>query len=410
MHSQRLSLIPILLTVFIDLLGVGVVIPILAPLFLDLNSGILPVNTSFQAKTFLLGIIISAYSIAQFFGAPVLGTLSDKYGRKKILLASLAGTAGGYVLFGLGIAGRNFLILLFSRLLHGFAGGSVSTAMSATADISSEADKAHNFGLMGMVFGLGFILGPFIGGKLSDNTIIPWFNFTTPFWFAALLVLVNIVLVFLFFPETLSVRVRAKVSLLQGFYNIKRSMEFINLRVMFIVLFLLTVGFNFFVQFFPVYLVNRLQFNQSRIGDIFAYAALWFALTQGLFTGYISKFFSINKIVTYSLFLLALSFPLMVIPQNFWQFYFFVPLIAIFTGLAMPNINALISNHTDRQSQGEILGISQSIQSLGQALPPIISGIIVQISITFPIFFAGVVTFAAWIVYIKYYNSKYDRR
>ena len=168
MKKNRASIIPIIFTVFLDLLGLGIIIPILPAVLLDPFGGILPWTCTYPVRIMLYGFLVASYPIAQFFGAPILGTLSDGHGRKKILLISLLGTLLGYIIFLIGILDQNVGLLFVGRLIDGFTGGNISVAQSAIADISDEKSKARNFGLIGMSFGLGFVIGPFIGGKLSD--------------------------------------------------------------------------------------------------------------------------------------------------------------------------------------------------------------------------------------------------
>ena len=235
------ALFSILSIVFLDLLGVGIAIPVVASLFLS-TDGILP-GVSFARRAILLGFLIASYPLAQFFGAPLLGGLSDRVGRKKILFLALVGTFIGYVIFAIGIIEQSIALLFISRIVDGFTGGNISIALSAIADISDEKSKARNFGLMGMTFGLGFILGPYIGGKLSDPSLLSWFNYSTPFWFAAILTVVNMILMLRLFPETTTVRIHKKLSLFTGFENITKAFKFTNLRTLFIVVFLLALGF-----------------------------------------------------------------------------------------------------------------------------------------------------------------------
>ena len=194
-NKPKAPLLTIFLTVFLDMLGVGIVIPVIAPLLLDPSHNMLSVDYTVEARTILLGFLIAAYPLAQFFGAPMLGALSDRFGRKKLLFISLIGTFAGYILFATAILEQNIYLLFFSRLLDGFTGGNISIALSAISDSSDEKSKAKNFGIVGAAFGLGFILGPYIGGKLADPGIVSWFNASTPFWFAAILTAVNLLFV-----------------------------------------------------------------------------------------------------------------------------------------------------------------------------------------------------------------------
>jgi DHA1 family tetracycline resistance protein-like MFS transporter len=404
--NKKFAFLPIFATVFIDLLGVGIVIPILAPLFINPESSILPANLPINIRAILFGSLVAAYPLAQFFGAPLLGGFSDRLGRRKILLVSLVGTLFGYIIFAIGILTKNIPFLFISRLLDGFTGGNIAIAQSAISDLSSQKDKAKNFGMIGTAFGLGFILGPYIGGKLADPSIVSWFNSSTPFWFAALLAFINILLVFAKFPETLKIRIKTKISIMTGFTNIKRAFGMPNLRVMFSIVFLLTLGFSFFSQFFPVLLVDKFNFSEPEIGDIFAYMGIWIALTQGAILRPISKRLKPSQILSFSIFLMGITFFLLLIPNKSLDLYLFLPFLAIFQGLTQPNVTAIISNLSTKESQGEILGIKQSIQSLGMATPPIIAGFIVAINTSLPTIIAGILTISAWVIFIFFLRKK----
>ena len=317
MKNKKFTILPIFFTVFLDLLGLGIIIPILPAVLLDPRSAVLPFSYDFSTRTLIYGFLIASYPLAQFFGAPILGTLADQKGRKKLLTISLLGTLIGYVLFALGIVYNNIYLLFIGRILDGFTGGNISIAQSAIADISTPETKSRNFGLIGMAFGLGFIIGPYIGGKLADPSIVSWFTYATPFWLSVILTSINILLVLLYFPETLVNATKAtKVSAFTGFRNIKKAFTYKDLRTMFLVGFLLTVGFNFFTQFFQVFLIGKFQFNQSKIGDLFAYMGLWIAVTQGAILRPLSKKYKPMSILSVSIILLALTFPLLLIPTK----------------------------------------------------------------------------------------------
>jgi MFS transporter, DHA1 family, tetracycline resistance protein len=400
---ENQSFLPVFFTVFIDLLGLSIVIPILAPLFLNASDGLLPVATAPQMRTILLGFLLATYPIAQFFGSPFLGGLSDRVGRKKVLLLSLLGTSLGYILFAIGVLTKNLPLIFFSRALDGFTGGNISTALSAIADVSDERSRAKNFGLLGMAFGLGFIMGPYIGGKISDPSVVPWFNYSTPLFLAALLAFLNALLVFLRFRETLKEPLRTPMSLLTGFRNLGRAFTLKHLRVLFLVIFLLTFGFNFFIQFFQVFLIGKFQFSQSQVGDLFAYIGIWIAVTQGLVNPAATKRFSSVRILSFSLLGLAIIFPFLLLPGQIWGLYLLTPFIAIFQGLIQPNSTALVSRAAEPNSQGELLGIGQSLQAVGQAIPPIIAGFIVNLHPSLPTLVAAGSTLLAWLIFVGFF-------
>lgn len=399
-NDKANPILPIFFTVFIDLLGLGIIIPILPAVILNPMAGMLPMDYDFSLRTIIYGFLIASYPLMQFFGAPMLGALADRMGRRKILLASLFGTLGGYLLIAIGILTQNIWLLFIGRAIDGFTGGNISIAQSAIADISDASNRAKNFGLIGMAFGLGFVIGPYLGGKLSDPSILSWFDFATPFWFAAVLTAINILMVLKRFPETLKNKKSGRIDPLAGIKNIRKAFEIKKMRTIFAVIFLLTVGFNFFTQFFQVFLVGKFQFNQSQIGDLFAYMGIWIAVAQGAFLRPLSKRFSPMKILSVSSILLAATFPFLLLPDQAGWIYVIIPFIAIFQGLTQPNSTAIVSSMSDRSSQGEILGINQSIVSLAQALPPILAAFLTTININLPTLFAAGSTLVAWIVFV----------
>ncbi|MBU0757338.1 MAG: MFS transporter [Nanoarchaeota archaeon] len=408
--KNRFAMVPILLSVFVDLIGVGIVIPVLSVVMLDPKLGMFALGTLQSTKEITLGFLIASYPFAQFFGAPIIGAYSDRIGRKKALLISFFGSCVGYVLFGYGLLIHHIPLLFISRIIDGFTGGNISVAMSAIADISTKKTKVANFGLIGAAFGMGLVFGPFIGGKLSDPLIHPLFNHATPFWFAAMLVIVNMFLIIFLFKETLHTKIRYKISLTTGFKNIAKAMKLENLRIMFIVVFLLFFGFNFFTQFFSVYLIEKFSFTSSQIGDFYGFLGIWIVLTQGIVTRPVAKRFSSSKILSVSIFMLSIALICLLIPKESRILYFIIPFVALSNGLIRPNSTAIISDMATEDSQGEILGITASVQALAMTIPPIISGFLVALHLTYPIIIASLLTAVAGVVFIVFYHNKTGKR
>jgi MFS transporter, DHA1 family, tetracycline resistance protein len=399
-------LFSLFIIVFLDLLGLGIVLPILAPLIMDSSHNLLPQETSEMVRGITLGLLFAIYPLTQFFGAPILGALSDHVGRKKILIISLIGTIIGYILFAIGIIYRDIYLLFFSRAIDGFTGGNISVAQSAIADLSTNENKSRNFGIIGMSFGLGFILGPFFGGILSDSTIISWFDFDTPFWFAAIVVTLSLILLITTFKETIKEPKKTKIDPFTGIKNIKKAFLLPKLKVMFCISFLVIFGFSFFTQFFPVFLISKFNMSQAAIGNIFAYVGLWSAIGQGLILRPLSRNHQPSKILSFSMLILFFALLAIMIPNTYIGLLIVLPFLAVSRGLTQPNYMALISNMTDKEKQGEILGINQSITALGQTIPPLIAGFLIAININLPIIAAAVSVFLGWLVFIfSFYNK-----
>lgn len=398
--------LPLLLVVFVDLAGVGLIIPVLAPMLLNPNSQLIPVSFDLGTRTTVLGLLTAAFSIAQFFAGPILGSLSDQIGRKKVLQMALIGRGVGYFIMAWGITTASLPLLFLSRLMTGFSSGDLAVAFSAVSDLSKAEDKAKNFGLLGMAFGIGFIVGPFLGGKLSDPTILPWFNHATPFWFALILTVINIIFLHFLFKETLHTRTKAILSPLTGFRNLKKAWQMRELRSIFTVIFLTMMGMSFFMQFFQVFLIEKFAFNESQIGNTFAFLGLCTALAQGLIIRPISAFLSSYQAMAFSLVGLSLSYLALIAPTQPLYLFFILPLVSIFQGINNPNSIAIVSELASPEAQGEVMGIRQSITAVAMSLPPLISGLIIAWNVNLPLIAAAVVVFLSWIFFMFFFSKK----
>lgn len=232
------------------------------------------------------------------------------------------------------------------------------------------------FGLMGAVFGIGFIFGPAIGGQLANPAIVSWFNAATPFWFAAILSIVNMGLLFLFLPET-RVHVSTKpIDLGKSLHHIGAALRMEKLRSLFVVGFLYNAGFSFFVTFFGVYLIARYGFTAANIGNFFAYVGVWISIVQGGLTPMVARRWREQRVLTFTLIGTGLALLLYLLPGPWLIMLAIVPVFAISNGLSQANYMGLLSRSASAEVQGEVLGINASVSALAQAIPPILSGII----------------------------------
>ncbi len=408
--AKSQSLFPVLLATFIDLLGVGIVIPVVAPLMVSNSTGLFDPSVPESTRQILYGLLIGSYSVAQFFGAPALGALSDRYGRKPVLEYALLGSAIGFALFSVGILIGNLPLLFAARILDGFTGGNISIAYSVVADVSTTENKARNFGLIGTMFGIGFVVGPFLGGVLADSTLVSWFNPALPSWVAAGLCLFNMIVVKLMLKETLPVRSNKRVDLLAGFKNMGKAFTIPNLRNLFVTTFLASLGFAFFTQFFQVLLIHLFDFGERDIGFFFGLVGICIAIVQGVILRPVSKRFRSDQIPGVTLFGLAVAIGINVFLTDAWMAYAVIPLIALFQGLGSPNIAALVSDEATPEQQGEIMGINQSINSVGIGLPAVLAGFLGTLSIYLPTIAAAFFTFMAGISFHLLYKARRNKK
>jgi len=273
---------------FLDLFGFGIILPIFAPLFFD-EANVLGLTLSENTRNLLYGIILGGFSLCQFLGAPVMGAVSDRVGRKKALLFMFIINGIGALCFAWSILTQNLILLLISRFLPGLFGSSLMITQTVIADISSPETKAKNFGLIGVAFGLGFIFGPIAGAILGD------IDFAVPFAVAGILTFINGIIMWYALPETLVKKATGRVNLLSGFSNLKKAFTTPKLKQIFLVVFFLNMGFALFTQFFQVYLIEIFSFSQREIGYMFAWIGIWIAITQGgILRPIANRFSSIN--------------------------------------------------------------------------------------------------------------------
>ena len=391
---KKNPLFVVFFTVFLDLLGFGILIPILPVLLTVKKFGpvinpnyLLPQDFDINNSYILFGFLLAVYALGQFIATPILGQLSDKYGRKPLLAFSLAGTCLSYLIFAYGIYTRNIPILFAARFFDGITGGNISVAQAVVADISKPENRAKNFGIIGAAFGLGFILGPYIGGKLSDPSIVSWFDSATPFLFAALLAFLNVIFVLSILPETNKYIDKLKpIDWSKSIHNIIAATKIEGVRVQLLTNFLFQGGFTFFTAFAGTYFYEKFAFTQSNTGDFYAFIGFCIAFTQAVITRKLSAKYPESSILKWSYFGSGIMiFGFLVAPHfttnanwflNSWVLFAVAPFFSVFQGLSQANSQALISKSVAPQKQGEILGINSSVQALAQSIPSLLSGFI----------------------------------
>jgi DHA1 family tetracycline resistance protein-like MFS transporter len=402
---RKNPLLAIFTTVFIDLVGFGILIPVF-PLLISENSPfrVTPDGWSFTQGLIMLGWLQAIYPFCTFIASPILGQLSDRFGRKPVLAISIFGTSIGYVLFAIGISTANLPLLFASRAL---------------GDISTNENRAKNFGFLGAAFGMGFIVGPYLGGKLSSPGVSfyglfdtpSWFGATTPFWFAAIIAMLNCVAVLTTFPETIKEKFHAgRINATQSIQNVVQGFRSERLRVVLIAGFLFSSGFTFFTTFFGIYLKNNFDFSASKTGDYFAIVGLFIAFSQAVLVARVAKKLVDFKVLRFSLFGNAIMMLFyFAVPTSFpLGLYFVIPLFTAFNGLTMANMTSLISRSAEPGRQGQAMGIYSSVQSLAQVPASILVGYITtSVTSSQPLVVASVCIALGGLLFLLMFKPKF---
>lgn len=388
------------LTIVAEVISFAVIIPIVPLLFTEPSSPyfILPTGMSIDSGYILLGVLIGLYPLGQFLATPVLGEISDIYGRKRVMQLSITGTVIASLVFGIGLVVSSIPLLFASRVVNGLTGGLVSVSQATIADVTEAAQRSRNFGRIGAAFGLGFMFGPFLGGILSSD-LHPLFSDAAPLWFAAGLSLVSLAYVTRALPET-SPMERKPIDWMKPFSQLRRGLQLPGLRRLFGTNFFYFAGFAFFTTFAPVYLVRGLGFSQVQVGLFFLYVGTLVVLGQGVLVPIVFRRVDESRLMPLTLFLTGLFIAVQPVPDSVTLFMIAVTLFSVSNSLTTVSLNTLISRGAAATDQGLALGTNQSVRALGNAIPSMLSGVAAAAIVAeAPLYIAGLVIMATAIVY-----------
>lgn len=408
---------PVFLTVFIDLIGFSILIPVFPLLIENPEFKVIPDTWTPQQGLIMLGYLQAVYPLCTFFAAPLLGQLSDRYGRRPVLAVSIAGTAIGYAVFAIGIGIGSIPLLFIGRAIDGVTGGNIAVAQAAVGDMSDNSNRQRNFGLLGAAFGLGFIIGPYVGGRLSAPgrsfyglfDTPSWFGATTPFWFAAGLCVANVMLILTRFPETIRERQpHRRIEFTTAVRNVVRGFSSARLRVLLASSFLFNAGFTFFTTFFGVYLARVFDFSQDNTGDYFALVGLFIALSQVVVVPRVARRLRDHQVLRWSFFGVSTAMAGFFLATQTWQLFALVPVFTFFNGLSMANQSSLISRSAEMGKQGEAMGISSSVMNLAQVPASVLVGYITgSIGSNTPLVVSCICIGAAGLVFVSLFRPKF---
>jgi len=346
------------LTVFIDLLGFGIVIPFL-PLFAE-RMGVGAAG---------VGMVLAIYSAAQLICAPILGRISDRVGRRPVIMLGLLGSAIGYLIYGFA---TSFFWLLVSRAVHGACAGTVSTAQAYMADTTDESERAHGMGLIGAAFGLGFVLGPAVGGLLGRSGL------RIPVLFASALCLGNFLFAAVALPESHRGDRGPRLGLAQiaePWFNITQNLHGPLLRL-FSLAFVFTFVFAALETTFALVAAKVYGFGAAGIGGLLGFAGLVQAIAQGYLLGKIVKRTGEAWLIMAGAIAMAVGLAPLGSMSSPSLLLLLLTLVAVGYGFGSPSVASLISKTATRKLQGEVLGVNQSALSLARIFGPIAAGML----------------------------------
>jgi DHA1 family tetracycline resistance protein-like MFS transporter len=349
-----LSPLPILLlTVFIDMVGFGIVVPVL-PLYTE----------RFGASPLTIGMLLAVYSGMGFIFSPIVGALSDRFGRRSILLLSTIGQATGFFIMG---AANSLLWLFVARTIDGIFGANVSTTQAYVADVTPPEDRSRALGLLGAAFGVGFICGPLTGGVLSQISL------SAPFYFAGALAAVNAVLIFFVLPESLPAEDSSRPDRETFLTLFRQGLGSVIIPLM-AAYFFMMIGFSIVTAFFAIFTEERFGYNASANSYIFACIGVIGVIVQGGLIGPLVKNFTEKRIAIIGLAILASSAFALPLAQTAVMLLLVSAGIGLANAFINPTINGLASRSVNKYWQGRVLGLMQASASLGRFFGPLLGG------------------------------------
>ncbi len=383
------SLFSIILVVFIDLLGFSLILPLL-PYYAE----------TFKASETTTGILIASYALMQLIGAPILGRLSDRFGRRPVLLISVFGTFLGFLLLGF----ANALWMLFvSRIIDGITGGNLSVAQAYISDVTDEKSRSKGLGMIGAAFGLGFIIGPVTGGLLSQ-----W-GYAVPAFAAAAISFINLILIYAWLPESLTEEKRSQMT------EKRPAITLSALLVAFqrpftgsilITRFFFGLAFAIFQTIFSLYALAKFNLTARDTGFVLTYVGVLSVIVQGFLVGRLTSRFREDILITASVVLMGISLlGWALAPSVLWLYIIMTP-TALSGGLLNTLLSSTLTKAVAPQEIGGILGLSAAVESSTRIIAPLLGGVLLQqIGAWAPGAFGAVVMVGVSIfVFITIYN------
>ena len=348
-------LLVIFLTIFVNLVGFGIIIPLL-PFY----------ARTFGASPIAIGLLFASFSLAQLLASPLLGELSDRWGRRPVLILSLIGTA---VSFAMLAVAQSLAMLFAARIVDGLSGGNITTARAYIADITTEDNRAKAYGILGAGFGLGFIVGPALGAALSQV------SYTAPIWAAALITLVATVLAWWWLPETVH---RAHAGSGPFWRALRHLGHRRGLRQLLAIDFIYWMSFAVYQTTFALFGARRFGFDATHTGYLFSAFGVVGVVVQGGLVGPVVRLLGTRRTLVIGLVCTAVGWGGSALTYSIPIFVLLLAPAAIGIGLCNATLSALVSNAADRGEQGRIQGAAGALESLGRTLGPIWGNALLQ--------------------------------
>ncbi|MFX0018335.1 MAG: MFS transporter [Candidatus Hermodarchaeota archaeon] len=346
---------------FTEVLGFSSVMPIIP--FLGLSLGLNP---------FQVGLVLSIFSLCQLFASPITGKLSDRFGRKPLLLFSQTSTLIGFILLGLA---NNVWILVAARLVDGLLGSNMTVSQAYISDVTDPKYRTKIYGYSSAVFGAGLIFGPVIGGLLLS------INFSAPFFFAAGISLLSIILVLLFLPESLTKKAEKLAFKFGDIFPAKETKRFFKtakIRGILVVFFIYNFGFFLFITTFALFAANQINVTPQEVSFYMAWIGVLRVIFQSALINPLTKRLGENRTTGIGVFVMIFAMAILIFSTSYWIVYLPFFFLAFGTGVVRPILTSKLTKTVKKEETGSLLGVNNALTSIGQIIAPILGGFILE--------------------------------
>lgn len=408
--QQRYQFAILLMIVFVSFIGISIPYPIFPPLFIHSEGGQLFNEWSQHYRPLFLGIALGVYPLGQFFGGPIIGALSDRYGRKKVLILSLAGSVLGYLLTVVSLEIGSLWLLILSRLLTGILESNLGLVRAMAADFE-HINRYKSIGGVNAASAIGYVLGPLLGGVLSDTRWVPWFSPKFPFYVALFLALVTLLLAY-FLLQTRQARDQKNAIQALAFweyFNLIGRMRVLMknsvLKYFLIISSILTLAVDIFYEFGPIYLTAHWMTSPTGLAVYNGVLSLALAFGNGWLSHRLSHSFSTPPIVKISILLTACILLGIVFTPSEPIVLILFALIGLSIAVSINTITVQISHVSDPSIQGEVMGTQFGLRMLGDALICFVGGFMIMTSWMLPLLISSIIAFIAFVLYVAWLRS-----
>ncbi len=397
-HPTYLSILPLYFVIFFGFIGYSLMLTIFTPMFLLAHNDMLASSSTMATRTILLGILLSLYPLGQFLGSPILGALSDHYGRRKILILSLAGCTIFYIFIALSLQLKSLYLLMLSSFLAGLCEANIVIAQSAIADISQKHDRTRLFGYVYLSASLAYVVGPLFAGRLADSHLVSWFNYATPFWGVFILLILTTIFTMVVFKETKVMLSKEKINYIAAFTSLRHVFINKSVRKLYLVNCLFYVAIYGFFRCYPMYLVDEFHMQVSQISNYIAWVAVPILLSTLWINSLLAKNFKLRNIAIGSAIATGIFMIIIIIPNSKQALWITLFLVGLALAVCLTACATLLSTSVSNEEQGRVMGNNQSLQVFAEALSGIIGGLLAAVVIKLPLIVFGVVAIVGGLV------------